>query len=151
MKTHLLCWNLMSKMKISETRKPGTILAPFYVERTIDNLVVFLRGETGLLARLGSFQIRVGQQGSRELLSLLQNNEPNTGDERADNPRHKLIDLGIVPNMERFHGPVEKGYAFLQSFKTMTGGFNDNRKMQIFAGLLEGEALSWYFSTSFSL
>ena len=33
----------------------------------------FLRGETGPLARLGSFQIRVGQQGSRELLSLLRN------------------------------------------------------------------------------
>ena len=33
----------------------------------------FLRGETGPLARLGSFQIRVGQQGSKELLSLLYN------------------------------------------------------------------------------
>ena len=110
----------------------------------------FLRGETGPLARLGSFQIRVGQQGSRELLLLLCNNEPNMGDERADNPGHKLIDSGIVPKMERFHGPVEKGYAFLQSFKTMTGGFNDNRKMQILAGLLEGEALSWYLGTSFS-
>ena len=33
----------------------------------------FLRGETGPLARLRSFQIRVSQQGSRELLSLLRN------------------------------------------------------------------------------
>ena len=52
--------------------------------------------------------------------------------------------------MERFHGPVEKGYAFLQSFKTMIGSFTNNRKMQIFAGLLEGEALSWYLGTSLS-
>ena len=36
----------------------------------------FLRGETGPMARLGSFQIRVGQQGSRELLSLLCNTAP---------------------------------------------------------------------------
>ena len=31
----------------------------------------FLRGETQALARLGTFQIRVGKQGSKELLSLL--------------------------------------------------------------------------------
>ena len=37
----------------------------------------FLRGETGPLARLGSFQIRVGQQGSKELLSLLCNRYPH--------------------------------------------------------------------------
>ena len=49
----------------------------------------FLRGETGPLARLGSFQIRVSQQGSRELLSLLRNNEPNVGDEKSDNPKQK--------------------------------------------------------------
>ena len=32
----------------------------------------------------------------------------------------------------------------------MTGSYTNNRKMQIFAGLLEGEALSWYLGTSFS-
>ena len=35
----------------------------------------FLRGETQALARLGTFQVRVGKQGSRELLSLLCNNK----------------------------------------------------------------------------
>ena len=59
----------------------------------------FLQGESVLLARLGLFQIRVGQQGSRELLSLLHNNEPNAGDERTDNPGQKSFDLGIVPKM----------------------------------------------------
>ena len=54
----------------------------------------------------------MGQQGSGELLSLLRNNEPNAGDERADNPGHKSIDSGIVPKMERFHGPVEKDMLF---------------------------------------
>ena len=53
-----------------------------------------------------------------------------------------MFDSGIVPKMERFHGPVEKGYTFLQSFKTQTGSFLDEKQMQIFAGLLEGEALS---------
>ena len=47
-------------------------------------------------------------------------------------------------------GQWKKDMFLLQSFKTMTGGYNDNRKMQIFAGLLEGEALSWYLGTSFS-
>ena len=35
----------------------------------------FLQGESVLLARLGLFQIRFGQQGSRELLLLLCNND----------------------------------------------------------------------------
>ena len=34
----------------------------------------FLRGETQALARLGTFHIQVGKQGSKELLSLLCNN-----------------------------------------------------------------------------
>ena len=33
----------------------------------------FLRGETQALARLGTFQIQVGKQGSKELLSILCN------------------------------------------------------------------------------
>ena len=111
----------------------------------------FLQGESVLLAILGLFQSRAGQQGSWVLLSLLCNNELNVGEERTDNPGQKLFDLGIVPKMERFHGPVEKGFAFVQSFKTMTGSFTDNRKVQIFAGLLEKEALFWHLGTSFSL
>ena len=35
----------------------------------------FLRGKTLGLARLGTFQFRVGKQGSRELLTLLRNNK----------------------------------------------------------------------------
>ena len=42
----------------------------------------FLRGETQALARLGTFQVWVGKQGSKELLSLLCNIEPNTGEEK---------------------------------------------------------------------
>ena len=61
-----------------------------------------------------------------------------------------MFDSGIVPQTERFHGPVEKGYEFLQLFKTRTGSFLDEKRMQIFAGLLEGEALSWYLGTVFS-
>ena len=61
-----------------------------------------------------------------------------------------MFDSGIVPQMERFHGPVEKRYAFLQSFKTRTGSFLDGKQMQIFAELLEGEELSWYLGTVFS-
>ena len=84
----------------------------------------FLRGETQALARLGTFQVRVGKQGSKELLSLLCNIEPNTGEEKLDNPGSKVFDSGIVIQMERLYGPVEKGYTFLQSFKTQTGSFS---------------------------
>ena len=34
---------------------------------------------------------------------------------------------------------------------TQTGSFSEDKQMQIFAGLLEGEALSWYLGTVFSL
>ena len=83
----------------------------------------FLRGETQALSRMGTFKIRVGKQGSKELLSLLCNIEPNTGEEMLDNPGSKVFDSGIVPQMERLHGPVEKGYEFLQFFKTQTESF----------------------------
>ena len=95
----------------------------------------FLRGETQALSRLGSFQVRVGKQGSKELLSLLCNIEPNAGEEKLDNPGSKVFDSGIVPQMERLHGPVEKGYEFLQIFKTQTGSFSEEKRKQIFAGL----------------
>ena len=61
-----------------------------------------------------------------------------------------MFDSGIVPQIERFHGPVEKGYTFLQSFKTQLGSFSEEKRKQIFAGLLEGEALSWYLGAVFS-
>ena len=90
---------------------------------------------------MGTFQIWVGKQGSKELLSLLCNIEPNAGEEKLDNPGSKVFNSGIVPQMERFHGPVEKGYAFLQSFKTQTGSFLEEKRKQIFAGLLKVRAL----------
>ena len=64
----------------------------------------FLRGKTKALARMGTFQIRVGKQGFKELLSFLCNIEPNTGEEKLDNPGFKVFNFGIVPQMERFHG-----------------------------------------------
>ena len=91
------------------------------------------------MAQLGSFQVRVGQQGLKELLSLICNIEPNTGDERMDNPGPKLFNSVIVPKMERFHGLVEKGYTILQPFKTMTSSFTEKMKMHIFAGPLDGK------------
>ena len=102
------------------------------------------------LARMGTFQIRVGKQGSKELLSLPCNIEPNAGEEKLDNPGSKVFNSEIVPQMERFHGTVEKGYTFLQSFKTQTGSFSEDKRMQIFVGLLEGEALSEYLGTVLS-
>ena len=55
----------------------------------------FLRGETQALARLGTFQVRVGKQGSKELLSLLCNIEPNAGGEKLDNPGSKCLTLEL--------------------------------------------------------
>ena len=97
-------------------------------------LLSFLKGETQALARLGTFQIWVGKQGSRELLSFLCNNEPNAGEEIIDNPGSKMFDSRIVPQLEIIHGLVEKGYAFLQAFKNRTGKFLDGKQMQIFLG-----------------
>ena len=53
-----------------------------------------LRGETQALARMGTFQIQVGKQGSKEVLSLLCNIEPNAGKEKLDNPGLKVFDSG---------------------------------------------------------
>ena len=82
---------------------------------------------------------------------MLCKHEPNAGEERLDNPGLKVFDSGIVPRTERFHGPVEKGFAFLHLFKTRTRSFSDGKIMKIFAGFLEGEALSWYLGIVFSL
>ena len=60
----------------------------------------------------------------------------------------RVEDLGIIPWMGRFHGPVKKGYGFLQSFKTMSKGLSDARKVQVFSGLLEEKALSWFLKKS---
>ena len=48
------------------------------------------------------------------------------------NPAKRVKDLGIIPWIGHFHGPVEKGYGFLQSFKTMSEGLSDARKVQVF-------------------
>ena len=107
-----------------------------------------LKGEARKLARLGTNGIRIGSEGSKELCSLLCNIEPNAGDE-AINQGKKGNNSGIIPRMERFHGPVKKGYGFLQSFKAMAEGMTDGRKIQVFSGLLEKEALSWFLGTKF--
>ena len=73
-----------------------------------------LKGETRPLVRLGTESIQIGSNGAKELLSLLFNIEPNVGDE-VDNPGRKVTNSSNVPQMERFHGPIEKGYGFLQS------------------------------------
>ena len=111
----------------------------------------FLRGETQALARLGTLQVRVGKQGSKELLSLLCNIEPNVGDKKLDNPGLEVFDSGILPQMERFHGPVEKGYAFLQSYKTQTGSFFRWQMDANLCCVVKVEALSWYLGTVISL
>ena len=51
----------------------------------------FLRGETQALARMGTFQIWVGKQGSKELLSLLCNIEPTAGEEKLNNLELKVF------------------------------------------------------------
>ena len=78
------------------------------------------------------FQFRVREKGSKELISLLHNTEPNIKEEMMKIPGPKALDKEILLRMKRFHGPVEKGYAFLQSFKKMNGSFAEKRKMQIF-------------------
>ena len=100
----------------------------------------YLKGETRPLVYLGTESIRIGSNGAKELLSLLRNIELNMLDE-VDNPRKKVTNSGIKPQMEQFHGPVEKGYGFLQSSKTMSKGMPGARKMQVFFGLLEHEVL----------
>ena len=82
------------------------------------------------------------------LCSLLRNIEPNAGDE-ANSLSEGVTDSGIVPWMNRFHGPVDKGYGFLQSFKAMSAGMSDKGKRQAFSGLLENEVLSWFLGTKF--
>ena len=67
-----------------------------------------LKQEARALTCLGADCIRIGSQGSKDLCSLLRNIEPNAGDE-AINQGKKGNNLGIIPRMERFHGPVEKG------------------------------------------
>ena len=93
-------------------------------EKDYQACVHYLRGEAQALARLGLELIRVGSLGSEELLALLCNNEPNAG-VGLNNPGKRVEDSGIIPWMGRFHGPVEKGYGFLQSFKTMSEGLSD--------------------------
>ena len=48
--------------------KHGSTLVPSYVGNMIVNLVVILLFKNQLLSRLGSFRVRVGKQGSKELI-----------------------------------------------------------------------------------
>ena len=67
-----------------------------------------LKGEAKKLARLVTNGIMIVFEESKELCSLICNIEPNAGDE-AINQGKKGNNSGIIPRMERFHGPVEKG------------------------------------------
>ena len=46
-------------------------------ENDLKSCCHFLRGETQALARMGTFQIQVGKQDSKELISLLRNSHAN--------------------------------------------------------------------------
>lgn len=94
---------------------------------------IYIKGETRPPVHLGTESIRIGSNGAKELLSLLRNIEPNTRDE-VDNPGKKVTNSGIMPHMERFNGPVEKGYGLLQSFKHMSEGMPGARKIQVSLG-----------------
>ena len=67
-----------------------------------------------------------------------------------NNPSRKVVNSGIVPRMARFHGPVEKGYGFLQSFKAVSDELSNERKIQVFSGLLVREVLEWFLGSRFS-
>ena len=108
----------------------------------------YLRGKAQALARLGLELIRVGSLGSKELLALLCNNEPNAG-VGSNNPVKRVKESRIIPWMGRFHGPVKKENGFLYSFKTMSKGFSDARKIQVFSGYLKDEAILWFLGTKF--
>lgn len=62
--------------------------------------------------------------------------------EELDKTGKKLSDHGIMPHRNCFHGPVEKGFGFLKSWKAMSKEILDARKMQVFYGLLKKEAFS---------
>ena len=109
-----------------------------------------LKQEARALTCLGADCIRIGSQGSKELCSLLRNIEPNAGDE-ANSPSEGVTDSGIVLWINWFHGPVDKGYGFLQSFKAISAGMSDKGKRQEFSGLLENKVLSWFLGTKFKL
>ena len=102
-------------------------------ENDLKAVLHYLKGETRPLVRLGIESIQIGSNGAKELLLLLRNLEPNTRD-KVDNPGKKVTNSGIVPHMERFHGPVEKGYGFLQSFKTMSKGMPGAEKCKFSLG-----------------
>ena len=43
----------------------------------------------------------------------------------------------------------EKGYGFLQSFKAVSDGLRNERKIQVFSGLLEREVVEWFLGSHF--
>ena len=50
-------------------------------------------------------------------------------DEEVYNLGKKITDIGIVPKMGCFHGPVKKGYCFLQSFKAISKCILDDKNI----------------------
>ena len=80
---------------------------------------------------------------------MLYNIELNTGGEQ-NNPNRKVGDSGIAPRMDQLHGPVNKEYGFLQSFKAVSVGLSNERKIQVFSGLLEHEVLEQFLVSCFN-
>ena len=109
-------------------------------EKDYQACIHYLRGKAQAQAILGLELIRVGSLRSEELLALLCNNKPNAGEE-SNNLVKRVKDLGYYPLDGLFHGPFKKGYGFLQSFNAMIEGLSDTRKIQVFSGLLEDDAL----------
>ena len=119
------------KRRKLEIKRHKNISVPAYVGKMIVNLVVNFF-ELNLSYWQDWDHSRSGlPQRSAKLLSLLCNILANAGDERMDNFGQNTFVSGIIPRMERFYRLVEKGYAFLQSFNTMTGNLTEKRKMQI--------------------
>ena len=110
----------------------------------------FLKSEAAPLAKLSAECIKVRSERSRELCLLLRNIEPSMKGEQ-NNPSRKVVDSSIVHRIDQFYSPVEKKYGFLQSFKAVSDGLSDERKIQVFSGLLEREVLEWFLVSVFLL
>ena len=83
----------------------GTYL---FGENNCEYCCYILKGETQLLASLKAFQTRFGKQDSRELLSLLCNNEPQHKGRKFKQLGSKSFDSRIVLIYKRFFGPAKK-------------------------------------------
>ena len=52
--------------------------------------------------------------------------------------------MGVLPKFNRFKGVVAEGHLFLESFKSLTRDIPDERKVQTFCRLIEGQVLTWF-------